>query len=305
VQVVSELSAFRPPSGTLLTVGVFDGVHLGHRHLISRMTERAAEASLLSGVVTFSCHPKAVLSPHTKLALLTTLEDRVNLLRELGIDLVVPLAFDTELAALSAREFVVLLQRHLRMEGLIIGPDFAMGRGREGDALGLERLGQELGFTVEVVEPLRLGDTVVSSTAVRRALAQGDMGRTATLLGRHFSLSGPVVAGIERGQVLGYPTANLAVDSEQAVPADGVYATLAHVGADVYRSVTNIGVRPTFGGGARTIEAFLMDFVGDLYGEKVTLDLVERLRGEMKFADADDLTRQIGKDVEHAKDVLR
>jgi riboflavin kinase/FMN adenylyltransferase len=305
VQLVSELSAFTPERETLLTIGVFDGVHLGHRHLIRKLTQRAAEGNFLSGVVTFNSNPKAVLSPRTKLARLATLEERASLLKSVGVDLVIPLTFTTEVAALSAREFVLYLKKYLKMRGLVIGPNFALGRGREGNAAALKSLGQELGFTVEVVKPLMVEGSLVSSTAVREALARGDMKTTTKLLGRYFSLSGPVAAGVERGHILGFPTANIQFDAGQAMPEDGVYATLAHIGEKVYQSVTNIGVKPTFGKGERTVEAHLFDFSGDLYGQKLTIELVERLRPEMKFAGPEELAAQIKNDVERAKTILK
>lgn len=305
VQLVSELSAFIPERETLLTIGVFDGVHLGHRHLIKRLTQEAAEGNCLSGVVTFSSNPKAVLSPRTKLARLTTIEERIGLLKSLGVDLVLPLTFTTDVAALSAREFVLYLKRYLKMRGLVIGPNFALGQGREGNAAVLQSLGQELGFTVEVVKPLIVEGSLVSSTAVREALARGDMKATFKLLGRYFSLSGPVAGGFERGHILGFPTANIRLDPEQAIPEDGVYATLAYIDDKVYQSVTNIGVKPTFGKGERTVEVHIIGFTGDLYGQKLTIELVEHLRAEMKFAGPEDLSTQIKKDVEHAKTILK
>jgi riboflavin kinase/FMN adenylyltransferase len=304
VQLISELSSFTPERETLLTIGVFDGVHLGHRHLISRLTRRATEGNFLSGVVTFNSNPKAVLSPKTKLARLTTLEGRVALLKNLGVDLVVPLTFTKEVAALSAREFVLYLKRYLKMRGLVIGPNFALGRGREGNVAALQSLGQELGFTVEVVRPLAVENTLVSSTAVRTALAHGDMKTATKLLGRYFSLSGPVAGGFARGHVLGFPTANLQLEPEQAIPEDGVYATLAHIGDKVYQSVTNIGVRPTFGKSDRTVEVHILDFEADLYGWELTIELVERLRAEMKFASPGELAAQIKQDVEQARSIL-
>jgi riboflavin kinase/FMN adenylyltransferase len=304
VQLISELSSFTPERETLLTIGVFDGVHLGHRHLISKLTQRAAEGNFLSGVVTFNSNPKAVLSPKTKLARLTTLEERVTLLKNLGVDLVVPLTFTKEVAALNAREFVLYLKRYLKMRGLVIGPNFALGRGREGNAATLHSLGQELGFTVEIVRPLTVESTLVSSTAVRAALARGDMNTTTKLLGRYFSLSGPVAGGFERGHILGFPTANIQLEPEQAVPEDGVYATLAHIGNKVYQSVTNIGVRPTFGKGERAVEVHILDFAGDLYSRKLTIELVERLRAEVKFANPEELTAQIRQDIEQARSIL-
>lgn len=305
MQLISELASFSLERETLLTVGVFDGVHLGHQHLIKKLIQQAATRNLLSVVVTFNSHPQNVLSPQTKLARLTTVEERTRLLRGLGVEHVVPLNFSTEVAALSAREFVSLLQTNLRMRGLIIGPDFTLGRGKEGDATVLQTLGQELGFTVEVVEPLISGGSLVSSTAIRKALSQGDMRATSKFLGRYFRLSGSVIGGMERGHGLGFPTANIGVDSDQALPIDGVYATLGYVGDKVYKSVTNIGIRPTFGDGQRTIEVFLIDFAGDIYGEKLAVELVERLRGEMRFADAKELSAQIGRDVEQARSILK
>ena len=305
MQLISELASFRPERETLLTIGVFDGVHLGHQHLIGKLTQQAATSNLVSGVVTFNSHPQSVLSPQTKLARLTTVEERARLLRGLGVEAVVPLGFSSEVAVLSAREFISLLQTHLRMRGLIIGPDFALGRGREGDASALQTLGQELGFTVEVVGPLLLGGSLVSSTAIREALSRGDMRATSKFLGRYFRLSGPVIGGMERGHGLGFPTANIGVDSDQALPIDGVYAALGYIGGEVYKSVTNIGIRPTFGDGQRTIEVFLIDFAGDIYGEKLAVELVERLRGEMRFADAKELSAQIGRDVEQARSILK
>lgn len=305
MHVVSELASCSPQRETLLTIGVFDGVHLGHQHLIRKLTQKALTNNLLSGVVTFNRHPRTVLSPRVKLVRLTTLEERINLLEALGVELVVPLNFTAELAALSAREFVGLLRQHLRMRGLMIGPGFALGRGREGDAIALQTLGQELGFSVELVEPLRIDGSLVSSTIIREALSLGDMRTTSKLLGRHFRLSGPVVGGMERGRVLGFPTANIGVDHQQALPADGVYATLGYIGDTIYNSVTNIGIRPTFDDGERTIEVFLMDFDGDVYGQKLTIELVERLRGEVKFANSDELAAQIERDVGQAKEILK
>jgi len=305
VQLVSDLSKFTPERETLITIGVFDGVHLGHRHLIRKLIQRAAEGNFLSGVVTFNSNPKAVLSPRTKLARLTTLEERASLLKSLGVDLVIPITFTTEVAALSAREFVLYLKKYLKLRGLVIGPNFALGRGREGNAATLQSLGRELGFTVEVVKPLMTENTLVSSTAVREALARGDMKTTTKLLGRYFSLRGPVGGGAERGHVLGFPTANIQVEPEQALPEDGVYATLAHIGDKVYQSVTNIGVKPTFGKGERTVEVHILDFTGDLYGRKLTIELVERLRAEVKFAGPEELAAQIKQDVEQAKTVLK
>jgi len=304
MQVEQELAAFAPDRETVLTVGVFDGVHLGHRHLLDYLKRQASAGDYLAGVVTFIQHPLEVLSPQTRLVRLTTLEERASLIREQGIDLVVPLSFTAELAQLSARDFVSLLLHHLKMRGLVVGPDFALGKGREGDAFRLHELGKELGFWVEVVTPRLVDGEVASSTNIRQALARGDVTTVRRLLGRPYALVGPVGRGEERGRLLGFPTANLQVNSGQALPGDGVYATRAYLGNRSFLSVTNIGTRPTFGEGQRTVEVYLLGFDGGLYGEQLRLELVERLRPEKRFSSPEELTAQIRRDVDQAVSAL-
>jgi riboflavin kinase/FMN adenylyltransferase len=304
VPVEEELKEFTPQRETVLTIGVFDGIHLGHQHLIEYLKRQALMRDYLPGVVTFRRHPQQVLSPQTHLHYLTTLEERIRLLKGLGIELIVPLPFNLELAQLPARQFASLLQTHLRMRGLVVGPDFAMGQGREGDVSTLHSLGKEMGFWVDVVLPKIVNGEVVSSTIIRQALAQGDMLKVRRLLGRPFSLSGKVVHGTERGKQLGFPTANLGVNSGQALPIDGVYVTRAYLGSHAYPSVTNIGIRPTFGQGERAVEVYLLDFKGQLYGQGLRIELVERLRDERRFPTLEELKAQINRDVEQAISIL-
>jgi len=304
MRIEKELAEVRPQKETLLTIGVFDGVHLGHQRLLTHLRDEARRNGWLSGVVTFKSHPEVVLSTENKLLWLDDLETRVSLLRDLGIDVVVALSFSSELAQLTAREFVQLLKDHLKMRGLIIGPDFALGRGREGDAEKLRILGREMGFSVEVIPAVVLDRQVVSSSAIRQALAQGDVKKAEKLIGRLFSLSGQVVSGDGRGRTLGFPTANLEVESEQALPSDGVYATIAHVDQHLMPSVTNIGVRPTFEGSKHLVETYIFDYEGDLLGQKFTIDLVDKLRDEKHFDTAEELKAQIKKDVEQARQIL-
>jgi len=304
MRVEEELAQLSPGRDMLLAVGVFDGVHLGHRHLIAQLAEQARREDLLSGVVTFRQHPREVLSPGTGLPYLTSVARREALLREAGAEEVVSLSFTPELARLAARDFVILLKRHLRMRGLVIGPDFALGRGREGNAAALRRLGEELGFRVTAVSPMTISGEVVSSTAIRTALAGGDMRRVSRLLGRPFSLEGTVTTGAGRGAGLGFPTANLDMDRSQALPPDGVYATWACVGGENHQSMTNIGTSPTFGENERTVEVFLLDYRGSLYGQDLKIDLMERLRDEKRFDTVDELKKQIAEDVEQGKAIL-
>jgi len=304
MRVEEELAQFTPERDMLLAIGVFDGVHLGHQYLLTELVNQARREGLLSGVVTFRQHPREVLSPGAGLPYLTTLDEKADLLSEEGVEAVVGLSFTPELARLTAREFVSLLADHLRMRGLVIGPDFALGQGREGNAETLRRLGNELGFQVTVVSPRTVGDEVISSTTIRSALAAGNMERVARLLGRPFGLRGTVAIGAGRGTGLGFPTANLATDQRQALPPDGVYVTWAYVDGKAHQSMTNIGTSPTFGENERTVEAFLLDYQGDLYGQDLKLDIVARLRDEKRFDSVDDLKRQMAEDVEQGKVIL-
>lgn len=296
-----ELAGLSPDKDMLLTIGVFDGVHLGHKHLISRLKELALKQGLASGVVTFRQNPQEVLSHQKKLPFLTNIAQRINLLKNEGIDAIIPLSFTAGLAKLSARQFLELLQKHLRMKGVVIGPDFALGRNREGDTETMRRLGQEMGFSVSLVPPLIIDGEVVSSTAIRKALAKGDMKRVHKLTGRPFSLQGRVVLGAGRGVKLGFPTANLDIEAEQALPPDGVYVSQANIDDQGYFSLTNIGKRPTFGRGERLVEVYLLDGDSDLYGRELEIDILERLRGEKKFGTAEELKKQIAQDVERGK----
>ncbi len=302
--VEKELAGFSPERDMLLTVGVFDGVHLGHKYLISKLLEQAKQRNLLSGVVTFHQHPEELLSPGTKLPFLMDIEDRINLLKNEGVDVIIPLSFTAELAQLSARQFVSLLQKHLRMRGLVIGSDFALGRGREGDTNTLQKLGRDMNFSVTVVPPLAINGEVVSSTAVRKALAAGNMRKVRELIGHPFSLRGKVVTGAGRGAGLGFPTANLDISSEQALPPDGVYVSWAHIDGKAYQSMTNIGKCPTFGGYERTVEAYIIDYRGDLYGRELKIDIIARLRDEKKFETAEALKEQVAEDVRWGRDIL-
>ena len=304
MRIDEELAQASQDQDSALTIGVFDGGHRGHRHLMARLAQRAKAEGLLSGVVTFRNHPASVLRSDFKPRYLTSLEDRVALIRELGIDLVAVVTFDQDLANLSAKEFALRLKDHLRMRGLMVGPDFAMGHAREGSTEALAVMGQELGFWVEVVDLLAQGGKPIKSTAIRDALAQGDVTVVRELLGRDFSLTGTVATGERRGRTLGFPTANLETPEDMATPGDGIYATRAVVGDRAYMAATSIGVRPTFGEGRRTIEAFLLDFDGDLYGQDVRLEFVRRLRDEIKYDTMEALLEQVDKDVVETRMIL-
>ncbi|MFC1980791.1 bifunctional riboflavin kinase/FAD synthetase [Chloroflexota bacterium] len=304
MQLEDQLSRLTPESDTLLSIGVFDGVHLGHKYLISKLIEQAREQNLLPGVVTFRQHPQEVVAPQTKLPFLTDLAERSELLRKEGVEAIIPISFTADIARVSARQFVSMMQKHLRMRGLVIGPDFALGRHREGDTDTLRQLGQDMNFSVTIVPPARINGEVISSTAIRRAIADGDMRKVDKMVGRPFRLRGRVVTGAGRGAGLGFPTANLDIKAEQAIPADGVYASWANINGKAFQSLTNIGKCPTFNGCDRTVEAYIVDYQGNLYGQELKVDIMERLRGEKKFGTVEELKKQMAEDVKLGRAIL-
>ena len=305
MQWEEQLAQFSSDQDMAITIGVFDGVHLGHRHLISHLHKQAQATDCLTGVVTFQQHPHQVLSPQVQLSSLVTLEKRITLLQRLGVALVVTLPFSHEMAQTSAHQFMLLLQKYLRMKSLVVGTDFALGKGREGNVVFLAALGKQMGFSVHAVPPKVLDGEVVSSTIIRQALAQGDLQKVRKLLGRPYSLCGPVVYGAARGRTLGFPTANIHVNSNGAIPANGVYVTKAYVGDKFYPSVTNVGIRPTFGQQERTVEVYLLDTDMRLYEQELRIDILERLREERRFASVDELIAQVERDVAQAREILR
>ena len=305
MRVHEELPDTPPDRNTILTIGVFDGVHRGHQHLLKRVVEEASSKGMLSGVLTFVNHPRSVLVPDTCISYITSVEDRLTLLKEAGIDMVIPLHFDMELSRLRAHEFTGLLQERLRMAGLVMGYNFAMGYKREGTPETLATIGNEHGFFVNVVDAVSVEGGRVSSTVIRDSVTAGDVAGASELLGRPFSLCGKVVVGDGRGRTLGFPTANLDYSEDRLAPGNGVYATWACVGDDRYMAATNVGVRPTFGENERIVEAFLLDFDGDLYGKDITLEFVGRLRDELRFESAEALVTQMHVDVEQARETLK
>ncbi|HJZ49555.1 MAG TPA: bifunctional riboflavin kinase/FAD synthetase [Roseiflexaceae bacterium] len=291
---------------TVMTIGAFDGVHRGHQHLIGSTVRRARELGCQSAVLTFDPHPDLVIHPDRDRLYLTSLEERAELIAGLGADLLIVMRFTRETMGLSAHEFMSQVRGAVALRELWIGWDFALGRKREGDLARLRQIGQQLGYTVHPVDAFVLADgTPISSTRIRSTLAAGDLESAAMLLGRPFAVSGPVSEGDRRGRTIGFPTANIAVDEQHVLPADGVYVCHAEVWGRRYGAVANIGVRPTFEGSRRKVEAYLLDFADDIYGETLRLTLRQRLRGEKKFDGIAALVAQITADVAEARAWLR
>ncbi len=305
MRIIRDLHRANVGRETVLTIGAFDGLHLGHQELVRKLIARARQTDLISAVLTFDPLPRAVLDPEGNTTCLTSLEDKIRLFEEWGLDLLVILPFTRELADTSAQEFATKLRENLQMVELWVGWNFALGRGRAGNVSALKRIGKVMGFEVHVIGPVSDGQVLISSTEIRNLIAAGRAREAAEMLGRYHQLSGLVVTGDGRGKELGFPTANLDVREQCAIPAVGVYAAYASIGGGRYSAVVNIGFRPTFGAGERTVEAHLLDFRRDLYGQEMCVEFVERLRAERRFPHAAALSAQIEKDITRAREILQ
>ncbi len=297
------LASAAPSRETVVTIGVFDGVHEGHRHLLRQLVNLAG-GHYIPTVVTFLNRPITVLRPGTEPSYLTTPEQRIELIKRQGIELVVCLEFTRELSQVTAADFSESLAVSLKMKGLVMGPDSCLGKDRQGDFDFMKQQGERLGFWVQSVEPLEIEGQPVKSRRIRSALVDGDVSVCPELLGRNHSLSGVVVLGDQRGRTLGFPTANIDVDSKLLLPGDGIYATWAIIDGKRHQSATSIGVRPTFDLTQRLVEVFVMDFDADLYGKTVGVEFVKKVRDQEKFDDLDALVKQINQDVDDCRQVL-
>ncbi|HYV65175.1 MAG TPA: bifunctional riboflavin kinase/FAD synthetase [Myxococcales bacterium] len=306
MRVVRHLARVsRPLDRAVLTLGNFDGVHLGHQAILRSAVERARTEGGQAVVLTFEPHPLAVVAPERAPAVIQPLHDRLAMLRQLGVDVTVLQRFTRRFAALDPEAFVrEFLLRHLALRHVVVGDNVNFGRDRAGSAETLRQLGARLGFGVEVVGPVTVGAEQVSSTVLRAVLERGAVGEARRLLGRAYSLRGRVVVGDRRGRTLGFPTANLHLRRKLLLPADGVYAVTAESEGRRHAGVMNIGVRPTFAGRRRTVEVHLLDFTGDLYRRWLVVRVIERLRGEAAFAGPEALRAAIAADVARARRVL-
>jgi riboflavin kinase / FMN adenylyltransferase len=298
-----------PPhvTGTVITVGTFDGVHLGHRDVVERLVQRARTLKIPSVLVTFEPHPLEIVNPAAAPLLLTTHDEKQELLAETGIDYLAVIPFTARLASYSAEDFVeLILRRCFRLRELLIGYDHGFGRQRAGNVDVLKMLGERDAFRVEVVAPVSTPDGhSVSSTSIRRAIAGGDLHRAAESLGRLYSVSGRVIEGAGRGRTIGFPTLNLGPPTpRKLLPPEGVYAVRVQTPTGAVGGMMNLGPRPTFGDSTTSLEAHLFDTTGDFYGAFVRLDFVERIRETRKFASAEQLSRQLAHDERTARNAL-
>jgi riboflavin kinase/FMN adenylyltransferase len=293
-------------TNTWLTIGSFDGVHLGHQQLIRELNHNAHLAGANSTVLTFHPHPSVILRGRKGPFYLTTPFEKVDLLDQLGTDIVVTHPFTYEISQSTAREYITYLMKHLGFRQLWVGYDFALGKGREGNVPYLQKLGEELGYQVKVIQPVKLGGKTISSSLIRQMIIVGDVTQASKYLGRFYRLEGEVVHGDGRGKSIGIPTANLDTGDEKIIPAAGVYACQARVFGEIHPAAVNIGTRPTFNSGDQYshVEANILDFSKDLYTQHITIEFFSRLRGEVKFETIDDLIVQVHADIEQTRQIF-
>jgi len=294
----------QPLGPTALAVGSFDGVHLGHRAVLERLVATARGHGLTTAWITFDPHPRCVLDPVNCPQQITTLDERLSLVRPLGIEHAIVLGFTRSLARLTADEFMARLLDAMDLRHLVVGYDFALGRGRAGDVGWLREHGGRSGYAVEVVPPFRLDGEEVHSSEVRRLLTLGEVEAAGRLLGREFALAGLVEPGDRIGHEIGWPTVNLAVPPGKLVPGHAIYAGWARTPAGEHQAAISVGYRPTFDKTDLRVEAYLLDFEGDLYQQHLELRFVARLRDQVKFPDARALSEQIARDVAETREVL-
>lgn len=306
MQIITSLDQLPATFGPCaLTLGNFDGVHLGHRELFRRLLKTARQLDCPAVVCTFDPHPLKFLAPDKAPPLLNTSAEKQRLIAASHIDYLLEIPFTDQFAAMSPEQFVTdILVGRLHVRALVVGYDYAFGAGRRGTADFLLRCGEELGFAVDVLQPIGEDGRPYSSTLIRNMIAAGEVSAVMAQLGRHYNLEGRVVPGERRGREMGFPTANLETDKE-LLPASGVYAVKVRIQQQEYNAAASLGLRPTFNGSHATIEVHLLDFSGDLYGQKLRVYFVERLRGEEKYANAEELSRAIAADVLRARQILQ
>ncbi len=306
MQLYHSLTQARLAEPTILTIGKFNGMHLGHQALLKQVVARAHEVNGCSAAITFEPHPTVVLHPQHERVYLAPEDERRELIAATGIDHLIVLRYDDALRHLTAEQFMRSLCERIALRELWVGPEFRLGYRAHGTVAVLAELGEQLGYRINPITKLEIAGAPVSATRIRELLQEGRVAEIPALLGRPFTVKGEVVKGDQRGRTIGFPTANVAVGERHLLPADGVYACRVRVGDNAeHDAVTNVGVRPTFGVLGRTVEAHLLDCSADLYGQIVRVAFLERIRGERKFSGIDELRAQIARDAQRARELLR
>lgn len=299
MKTYTDLSQFSPNKQTVLTIGTFDGVHIGHQELLRKLQETAKQLDAETVILTFFPHPRMIIHPEDQgIKLINTIKEKAELLEEIGIDHLIITPFTRDFSNLSAEEYIEeILVNRIGMKKIFIGYDHRFGKNRAGSVIDLNRLSQQFGYEVEVIPEQDLHQAAVSSTRIRQALLQGDVAHAAEFLGHSFSLEGRVIRGDQIGRTLGYPTANLAIDEPyKLIPKDGIYAAYAWVAGKKYQGMAYIGHRPTVNGMSRNIEVNIFEFDEEIYGQTIRIDFDGFIRNDQKFGSLEELTTQLGKD---------
>ena len=290
---------------TVMALGNFDGVHLGHQELLKHALEKAKALNVKFSVLLFDPHPLKILCPERKLNLLTAKGERLQLFEKMHVDRVFLVPFTPELAATAPRAFVEQLLKRIGVVHIVVGFNYSFGAQGRGTPQDLELYGQEYGFGVSIIQAQRIGDKIISSTAIRKFLLEGNIQAAKEMLGRAPQITGRVIHGDARGRTIGFPTANLQIDEDLLVPTNGVYAVTSKIGNKIYAGMMNIGTRPTFTSGSiRTVEVFFLDFSGDLYNFDLVIDIHARIRSEKKFRSSKEIINQLNEDREKTKDIV-
>lgn len=304
MKTLRTLKTLKTKKNAILTLGNFDGVHLGHQKILKKITTRAKKLGTSSVVYTFEPHPQKIVAPHKSTELLIDLKDKKALIEALGVDFLVLASFTKDFSTKHPDDFVKdIIVDGIGASEVYIGHDYCFGRGKSGTIEKLKTLSKTHGFKVFVIPAVRQGSEIISSTAIRKLIHKGEVNKASKLLGRNYRIKGTVIGGTKRGKSIGFPTANLDVSSE-LIPALGVYAATAKIGSKTYKAATNIGTSPTFGASITTVEAHLIDFSGEIYGREVELTFTKRLRDEKKFPNIDSLVTQIKKDIQKTEKIL-
>ncbi|MDO4229114.1 MAG: bifunctional riboflavin kinase/FAD synthetase [Capnocytophaga sp.] len=304
---ITDITNFTSPKGTVITIGTFDGVHLGHQKIIKKLVESAKKNDLLSAIFTFFPHPRMVVQQDDSLKLIQTLNEKKQILQSLGIDLLITYPFDASFARMTAEEFVEeLLVNRLKLKKVIIGYDHRFGRNRNADINDMKRFGQKYGFEVEEISVQEIDEVSVSSTKIRNALNNGDVQTAWKYLGSPFSITGKVIHGLKIGRTIGFPTANIQVDeSYKLIPKDGIYVVYSNINNRKIYGMMSIGKNPTIEGKGRSIEAYFFDFQEDIYNKTLQIYFLTYLRNEQKFDSIDELKKQLQQDERASREFIK
>lgn len=305
MQVITRMESDGSFSGVSIALGTFDGVHLGHQKVIGRAVELAKQSGRESVVFTFENHPLSILNPHYCPPLITSLALKEQLLADMKVDILYRVPFTNDLLHLSPQQFVHKLLSLFSPAHIIVGPNYSFGYRGLGTPELLEQMGKAAGVAVEIQDAVYIAGNMVSSTSIREYITSGDLDQARKLLGRPFSLSGKVIHGDGRGRTLGFPTANIQLPGNQLLPADGVYAAYALISSQRWKALVNIGNNPTFSNQVRRVEVFILDFQGDLYDQEISVEFCKRLRGEVAFANVQDLKARITQDVLEGREYFK